>query len=75
LSLNFDEDEDWRLVMISVTSDFNELNGKKLIGLNQDELMAQLDKMKLEDTNIEDFESEEGAENTMIEIESISFNF
>ena len=32
LSLNFDEEEDWRLIMISVNDEFYELEGKSLIG-------------------------------------------
>src|SRR5680860_1281117 len=43
LSLSFDEDEDWKLIMISVNDDFYEFEGKSLIGLNQDELIEQLD--------------------------------
>jgi hypothetical protein len=74
LSMNFDADEDWRLVMLSVTSDFYSLNGKKLIGLNKEQLIAQLNDLKLGEISIEDFSSEESPNNIMIEIDNISFN-
>jgi hypothetical protein len=75
LSLNFDKDEDWRLVMISVTSDLYRLNGKKIIGLSQEKLLAQLNELKFSDLNVEDYSSEEIPDHKLIEVDSKSINF
>lgn len=75
LSLNFDKDEDWRLVMISVTSDLYRLNGKKIIGLNEDKLLGQLKEMKFSDLKFEDYSSEEIPDHKLIEVDSKSINF
>jgi hypothetical protein len=75
LSLNFDKDEDWRLVMISVTSDLYRLNGKKIIGLSHEKLLEQLNELKFSDLNLEDFSSEEIPDHKLIEVESKSINF
>ena len=42
LSISFDEEENWKLIMISITSDFYELNGVSLIGLKEKELLMKL---------------------------------
>ena len=54
LSLNFDEDEDWRLVIISVYSDFYQYENKIFNGLKKAELLKQLKEMKLGDYIVED---------------------
>ena len=42
LSAGFDEDVDWRLVTLAVSSPDYEFMGKKLIGLDSDELLSAL---------------------------------
>lgn len=75
ISLSFDEDEDWKLIMISVNDDFYELEGKSLIGLNQDDLIAQLDKMNLGEWSIEDCSEDDSEDQKVIEAEDKSINF
>jgi hypothetical protein len=75
ISLNFDEDEDWRLVMISVTSDIYRLNGREIIGLTREQLIEQLNELKFSDMNFEDYSSEESPDHKLIEVDSKSMNF
>lgn len=75
LSLNFDEEENWKLTMISVTSKFYELEGISLIGLNGEQLLAQLNKLKIGKVEIEDFSEEDVFDNELIEIEDKSLSF
>jgi hypothetical protein len=75
LTLNFDEEEDWRLTMISVTSKFYELQGVSLIGLNGEDLLAQLTKLNIGNVEIEDFSEEDVFDNELIEIEDKSLSF
>jgi len=75
LSLNFDEEENWKLTMISVTSKFYELEGVSLIGLNGEGLLAQLKKLDIGKVEIEDFSEEDIFDNELIEIEDKSLSF
>ena len=49
LSISFDQAENWKLMMISVTSDFYELEEVSLIGLSEKKLIDQLDEIDLGD--------------------------
>lgn len=54
LSMSFDEEEDWKLVAISVSSDFYEFEGEKLIGLKKSDLLSKLSEIGVEDLVLED---------------------
>jgi len=74
LSLSFDEEEDWKLLLISVTSNFYQLQGKNLIGLEKPTLIEELQKINFGTIHIEDC-SENDSENTeVIEFEEKSLN-
>lgn len=75
LSISFDEDENWRLIMISVSSDFYELNGVSLIGLREKALLAKLEAMNLGELDLEDCSDLGSDEQKVIEIEEKSINF
>jgi hypothetical protein len=75
LSLSFDEEEHWKLIMISVTSNFYELNGMSLIGLNENDLMLKLEAMNLGELNLEDCSDFGSDEQKVIEVEEKSINF
>lgn len=75
LSLSFDEEEDWRLLLISVSSDFYELEGKSLIGLNQEELLDELDEINLGKLNLEDCSESKHEDQKVIEVDEKSINF
>jgi hypothetical protein len=75
LSLNFDEEEDWKLTMISVTSDFYQLEGVSLVGLDGEALLDKLNKLNIGEIEIEDFSEDEIFNNELIEIEEKSVSF
>lgn len=58
LSLGFDEAAQWKLTTISVTSEFYELDNKKLIGLHKNEILPLLSEMDMQDYEIEDLSSD-----------------
>lgn len=54
LSMSFDQEEDWKLVAISVSSDFYEFEGLKLIGMTKDEFLSVLEEKGIKDIELED---------------------
>ena len=75
LDLSFEEAEDWRLVIISVSSDQYLLNGKSLIGLEMEELLDELNDEQIEDLEIEDLSSKEAPDQKLISSEEHGINF
>ncbi|MEQ8474959.1 hypothetical protein [Fulvivirga sp.] len=74
ISLNFDEDDHWKLVMISANSDFYTLDGASLIGQTVEQISAYLDKQKAE-YELEDCSSIDSPDHKLIEVDSLSINF
>lgn len=75
LDLSFEEAEDWKLVIISVSSEDYQLKGSSLIGLNMDELMEELEILNISDLEIEDMSSEDHPNQKLIGSESLGINF
>lgn len=75
MSLSFDEDADWKLVTIAVSSPNYEFNGKKLIGLGSDELMAELAKLSLGEFETDDWSSEEIPDHKLVSFPDAQMNF
>ena len=75
IELSFDEEEDWKLIMISVNDDFYELEGRSLIGLFQEGLIKELDEMDLGEWSLEDCSEDDNEDQKVIEIEEKSINF
>jgi len=75
LSLSFDEEENWKLTMISITSHFYKLDGEALIGLNEKKIQQVLTSLNFEDVLLEDCSEMEGEDHKVIEIEEKSINF
>ena len=75
LSLSFDEEESWKLTMMSVNSDFYEFEGKSLIGKSEKDILADLAFLKVEDTSLEDVSEHDGENHKVIEIDEKSINF
>ncbi|MBN1187980.1 MAG: hypothetical protein JXB49_37240 [Bacteroidales bacterium] len=75
LTIGFDQEEDWRLVMLTIASDFYTLNGKSLIGLNREELERQLKQMNIHDIEFEDMSSDDEPNQVLLEADSLSINF
>lgn len=72
LSLSFDEDEKWRLVMMSVTSKHYQLEGISLIGMKEKYLLQQLEKFDLGALDLEETDVDG---QKVIEVEEQSINF
>lgn len=75
LDLSFEEAEDWRLTIFSVSSEDYQFKGSSLIGLNQEELMEELDVLGVKDLEIEDMSSEDHPEQVLISSEELGINF
>lgn len=75
VSLGFDEEDDWRLVSVSVTSDYCELNGNKLIGMKKEELEEVFNQIDIKDLETEDWSSEESPNHWLITSDSSGINF
>lgn len=75
LSLSFDEAEGWKLMMMSVTSDFYELDGTSMIGLKEKKLLDELDEIDFGNLNVEDCSDAENEDHKVIEVDEKSINF
>ncbi len=75
LDLSFEEAEDWRLMIISVSSEDYLFKGSPLIGLSLDELMEELEILGLKDLEIEDTSSEENPDQKLVSSEELALNF
>lgn len=75
LDLSFEEAEDWKLMIISVSSEDYQLKGSSLIGLDMDELLEELDILGIKDLEIEDMSSEEHPSQKLISSEDLALNF
>lgn len=75
LSLGFDGEEDWKLTTISVTSDFYELKNKRLMGLSKEDLLTALSELDFADLDIDDWESDDNTEQTLISSDSFGMGF
>lgn len=75
LSCGFDQEEDWRLVTLSITSDYYQFHNKSLIGLNQNELISELKNLKINDLEFEDWSSKENPDYKLVTSDSIGIKF
>ena len=75
LDLSFEEAEEWKLVILSVSSEDYLFKGSSLIGLNLDELMEELEVLGITDIEIEDMSSEDHPEQKLLSSDSLAINF
>lgn len=75
ISLSFDEDTDWKLVTIAVSSPNYAFHNKNLIGLPAEALMAELKPLELGDYESEDWSSEEIPDHKLISFPEVQLNF
>lgn len=77
LSLSFDEDFDWKLSTIAVSSDDYEFKGKKIVGLTKTELLPFLNANGINDLEPEELEEDEDDSSILLisDKNSISFYF
>lgn len=75
LSLSFEQEENWKLTVISITSDFYELDEKSFIGLSEKEALKKLEGFDNDELYLEDCSEQDGEDNKVIEVEEKSINF
>ena len=75
LSMSFDEEFDYCLSTISVSSNEYNLGGKELFGLEQEKLVAELNTLNINDLEVEDWSSDENPEHKSIASESLGVIF
>ena len=75
LSLGFDEEDDWRLVTIAITSTEYNFKGFSPIGLTKDELKNKLDAIGINDLEFEDWSSIESPSHELLSLDSLGINF
>jgi hypothetical protein len=72
-SLSFDEEDNWRLTTISISSPESLYNGNQLIGKNMEEVMKLIDVEELGENELEDL-SDEGIDQKLIGFLRASLN-
>lgn len=75
LSISFDEEENWKLTMISVSANFYELDKVSLIDCLEDDVVKKLTDFDDEELYLEDCSEIEGEDHKVIEVENKSINF
>lgn len=75
LSLEFDKEEDWRLVTISISSEAYEFEGKNLIGNSENTLIATFKELEIENFEVEELSPVENPSQILISIEELAINF
>ncbi len=74
-SASFDEEFDWRLVRIAISSPECELNGEKIIGLNKEQLLKKLDKLDFCDLDFEDLSSHDSTNQELVTADEYGMTF
>ncbi len=75
LSVSFDEVDDWKLSSIAVSDPEAILDGMKLIGVSEEELLEKVEKLELGEYEKEDVSSPESPDNEVISFFESSVNF
>lgn len=74
LSANFDEEDNFKLTSLAVSSPDYLFEGVNLIGLSQEEVMQQIEMMDLGEVEMEDVAEEEVAQQMVCSIAEVSLN-
>jgi len=75
LSMGFDEDVDWRLITLAVSSDKYTFKDKKLVGLSRNKVLEILAELGLKNLYIEDCSDEDNPKSELICSEEMGINF
>ena len=75
MSVGFDEEEDWKLISLGVTSESYTLFEKSLIGLSKEEVATELKGVEVTDLVLEDIEAIEESSNELLSSEKLGINF
>ena len=75
LSLGFDQEEDWRLVTLAVTSKDFKYDKFIPIGLTKEQLSAELHNIVINDLDYEDWTTEESLSHELLSSKILGINF
>ncbi len=75
LSISFEELDSMRLFSIAVSGENYEFKNKKLIGLSKQDLLKELEALKIDDLQTEDWATEDHIKQELIFSENQSINF
>lgn len=75
LSASFEEEHDWRLVAIAVSSPEFTYKGESLIGSSEEELLDTLKTLGLKDLTVEDLSTKETPDHKLVRSEYLDINF
>ena len=75
LSVSFTEEDDWKMCILSSTSEDVTFKGKKFIGLSESDLASTLTEMGITDLENEDYSSDETPDHVLVNSESLELNF
>lgn len=75
LSMSFDKEDDWRLVTISVSSDYYKFKNFNPIGVSKTDLLSELDKLGIVDLEYEDFATLENPTHELYSSDELGINF
>lgn len=75
ISVSFEEDKDWRLVTIAISSSDYTLDGVELIEMKIDDVVDLLEEIVDDEVEYEDLEDEDGGNSKLITIDKWSLNF
>ncbi|NJO00435.1 MAG: hypothetical protein HC880_01005 [Bacteroidia bacterium] len=75
LSLSFDEVNEWSLSTLATTDPEVTLRGKKLIGLNYQELLTQIEALELGSIDLDEDSSEGGLKQRLVGVEDSNIFF
>lgn len=74
-SFSFDAEDDWRLGMIAISDGDVTLNSRKLIGMNRQTLLENLQDMGFDDLVFEDWSDEDDPDRKLVQSEAAAINF
>ncbi|MBN1953175.1 MAG: hypothetical protein JW801_18365 [Bacteroidales bacterium] len=75
LSMSFDEEADWRLTTVSVSSDEFILERFHPVGMRKEELLAELSRLDIRDLQHEDYSTDETPNQELYSSEDLAMNF
>lgn len=75
LSLTFDEEENWKLETITISSDFYTLFDEVLIGKTKARITAFIEEMQLGKIAYEDYSSDDYSKHELIDVDEINLFF
>jgi len=75
LNISFDEEEDWRLGLITIESETYLFENKIFIGQNKNEILSKLKNLKIIDIEYEDMSTVENPTHELYSSDSLGINF